>query len=182
MDRDYWGTQEDYDERQYMYRDEAAHIREQFRLLWEQHVYWTRMAILGIAFASPDLAATTARLLRNATDFGRLFRRFYGKAVGDQIESLIREHLIVAGDLVKAAKAGNTKEAAAAEKRWYENADNIVRFLRRINPHWNIRQMRDMWYEHLTLTKREAVAILNSDYAASIVTFERIDEIGGLTM
>ena len=36
--------------------------------------------------------------------------------------------------------------------------------------------MRDMWYEHLTLTKREAVAILNSDYAASIVTFERIEK------
>ena len=121
MYKDDWGNPRDDDDDRYLSRDEAMRIREQFRLLWEQHVYWTRMVILGIAFASPDLEETTARLLRNATDFGRIFRRFYGKAVGDEIERLIRNHLVIGGELVKAAKAGNTQAAAAIEKSWYEN-------------------------------------------------------------
>ena len=155
----------------------AVFIKDKFRLLWEQHVYWTRMVILGIAFNSPDLEETTNRLLRNATDFGMIFRRFYGSEIGGDIENLIRDHLVIAGELVKAAKAGNTKAAAIAEKKWYKNADEIVCFLRRINPYWSPKEMRDMWYEHLALTKQETVDILNNNFAASINTFNRIEKL-----
>lgn len=152
-------------------------VQDQFRLLWEQHVYWTRMVILGIAFDSPDLAASTNRLLRNATDFGRLFARYYGNAVGQNLERLFRDHLTIAGELVEAAKAGNTKAAADLEQRWYANSDEIARYLRRINPAWQVRPMMDMWHEHLSLTKQEAVAILDQDFRRSIAVFEEIEEL-----
>jgi len=35
--------------------------------------------------------------------------------------------------------------------------------------------MRAMWYEHLSLTKKEAVATLNKNYKKSIETFDRIE-------
>ena len=44
------------------------------RLLWEQHVYWTRMLISGIVFGSPDVEQTKARLLRNPADFAAVFK------------------------------------------------------------------------------------------------------------
>ena len=160
-----------------MNKNIAVSLNSKIRVLWEQHVYWTRMVILGIVFHSPDLEQTTARLLRNATDFGRVFRCFYGSTIGNEIEHLIRDHLVIAAELVKAAKAGDTRTAARAEKKWYENADEIVNFLRRINPYWNPKQMRDMWYEHLALTKQEAVDTLNNNYAASIATFNRIEKL-----
>lgn len=160
----------------YLSSEEEMRIRDCFRLLWVQHVYWTRMVILGIAFNSPDLNATTNRLLQNATDFGKEFRRFYGKEIGTEFEDLVRDHLVIAAELVKAAKAGNAKAAANAEKRWYENADEIVRFLRCVNPYWKVKKMRAMWYEHLALTKQEAVEILNSEYDESISTFGRIEK------
>lgn len=159
-----------------MLRDEVVDLRDNFRLLWEQHVYWTRMVILGIAFDSPDLEASTNRLLRNPTDFARVFCRFYGKKIAAEFERLITAHLAIAAELVKAAKAGNTKAAAAAEKRWYENADEIVRFLRQINPYWRVKPMRAMWYEHLALTKQEAVDVLNGKYKASIAVFDQIEK------
>ena len=156
---------------------EAGRIRDRFRLLWEQHVYWTRIVILGIAFDSPDLAASTARLLQNATDFGAAFRRFYGPAAGRRLEGLIHDHLTIAGDLVQAAKAGNNAATAAAERRWYQNVDEIATYLGRLNPAWRGPAMRSMWHEHLALTKREAVQILNRQYPASIETFNEIERL-----
>jgi hypothetical protein len=153
----------------------AVHVRDCFRLLWEQHVYWTRMVIQGILFDLPDVEATTARLLRNAPDFGRLFCHFYGREVGDEFSRLLTEHLVIAGELVKAAKAGNSKAATAAEKRWYANADDIVRFLNHVNPYWSVEPMQQMWYKHLSLTKEEAITIINKDYTKSIKTFNQIE-------
>jgi hypothetical protein len=154
----------------------AIHLRDCFRLLWEQHVYWTRMVILGIAFDLPDLEPTTNRLLRNATDLARLFSHFYGNEIAAEFGRLVRDHLVIAAELVKAAKAGNTNAAADAEKRWYANADEIVYFLNRINPNWSAFRMRAMWFEHLALTKAEAVATLKKDHAGSIETFNQIEQ------
>lgn len=153
----------------------AMKVRDRFRLLWEQHVYWTRLVITGIAFDSPDLEASTARLLRNPTDFAKTFARFYGRETGEEFGRLLRDHLVIAAELVKAAKAGDNKAAAQAEKRWYENADDIVRFLYHVNHYWSLAHMRRMWHEHLAMTKDEAVATLTGKHAESVAIFDRIE-------
>lgn len=146
------------------------------RGLFEEHVAWTRMTILSIAFGLPDEQVVTARLLRNADDMGTAFSAFYGEEIGNQMAALIRDHLAIAAQLVKAAKAGDSAGAADAEARWYANADAIVAFLNAINPYWTREAMTQMWYEHLSLTKAEAVAILNGDYAAGIARYDEIEK------
>jgi hypothetical protein len=159
----------------YMLSKKAVHVRDCFRLLWEQHIYWTRIVIQGILFDTPDLEAATARLLRNAPDFGRLFCHFYGKEMAAEFSRLLTDHLVIAGELVKAAKAGNSQAATDAEKKWYANADDIVCFLNHINPYWSVEPMQQMWYKHLSLTKEEAIAILKKNYTKSIKTFNQIE-------
>lgn len=154
----------------------VTNLRECLRLLWEQHVYWTRMTIISIAMGLPDEEPTTGRLLRNVPDFAGLFDCFYGREIAAEFSRLFKSHLTIAAELVKAAKAGNVKVAADAERRWYENGDEIVCFLSRINPFWPVRSMRPMWYEHLALTKEEAVARLGKNYAKDIERFDRIEE------
>ena len=151
-------------------------LRDYMRLLWSQHVYWTRMTIISIANNLPDEEPTTKRLLRNAKDFEMLFNHFYGCRAGHEFGSLITDHLVIAAELVKAAKAGQNKAAANAEKRWYANADDIVSFLAHINCYWPEECMKKMWYTHLLLTKSEAVAILTKDYVKGIAIFEQIEE------
>jgi len=158
-----------------IYKD-PINLRDDMRLLWEQHVYWTRMTIISIANSLPDEDATTKRLLRNAKDFENAFRPFYGSKVAREFGRLITDHLVIAAELVKAAKAGNKTAAANAEKRWYANADEIVSFLAHINPFWNKEHMKEMWYKHLALTKAEAVAILAGNYVKSISLFDQIEE------
>jgi hypothetical protein len=170
---DYTETQETFD---CCLSKEAVHVRDCFRLLWEQHIYWTRIAILGIAFASPDLEASTNRLLRNAPDFGRMMCQFYGNNVAAKFAQLIKDHLVIAAEMVKASKAGNTKAAAEAEKRWYKDADEISCFLNKINPLWPYEHMVAMWHKHLALTKEEAVLILNQNFSKSINVFNQIEQ------
>ena len=47
---------------------------------------------------------------------------------GTKFGDLIEEHLLIAASLVEAAKAGNSTAASDAEKKWYENADEIAPF------------------------------------------------------
>ena len=154
----------------------AIKLRDCFRLLWSQHVYWTRIVIMGIVYDLPDLPQSTNRLLRNAPDFGKLFCRFYGEKVGNEFCRLIKEHLVIAAELVKAAKAGNSKAATVLEKKWYKNADEIVCFLNHINSCWSVECARAMWYKHLCLTKEEAIALLTKNYSDSIKVFNKIEK------
>ncbi|SBV96141.1 hypothetical protein KL86CLO1_10737 [uncultured Eubacteriales bacterium] len=151
-------------------------LSNHMRLLWEQHVYWTRMLILSIAFSLPDADFVAARLLRNPKDFAAALRPFYGETLTAKFAELFTAHLTIAAELVKAAKAGDSAAAADAERRWYANADQIAAFLGRINPYWSEQEWRKMLYDHLAMTKTEAVEILTQKYEDSINTFEMIEQ------
>lgn len=150
-------------------------LHDAMRTLWEQHVFWTRLVILGIVSDLPDLAASTERLLRNPADFGAVLRIYYGEPAASQFVHLFTEHLTIAAQLVKAAKAGDARAAGEAERSWYQNADQIARFLSSINPYWPEQQWHTMLHEHLSLTKAEAVALLTQKYPESVRLFDEIE-------
>lgn len=166
----------------YMYTPPSVISRSQvrlnnhLRLLWEQHVVWTRLTIISIIFGLPDIDLVTNRLLRNPKDIAASLEPLYGDRVASRFEDLFTSHLVIAADLVKAAKAGDTGAAADAEKRWYANADEIAAFLGSINPYWSAQQWQSMLHEHLALTKSEAVNILTGKYAEGIAVFDQIEK------
>lgn len=150
-------------------------LRNVMRILWEQHIAWTRMTIISIIKDLPDVDFVTKRLLQNPTDFKKVLQPFYGEEIASQFSDLFKNHLVIAAQLVKAAKAGYSKEAADAEKRWYANADEIAAFLGRINPYWSQEIWKKMLYEHLAMTKSEAVNILTNKYEESIIEYDEIE-------
>ena len=106
---------------------------------------------------------------------GNLLRPFYGNKIATKFSNLIREHLVIAVQLVKTAKAGNQKDVAAIERRWYANGEEIAEFLSTINPFVSETEFREMFFEHLALTTREAVFILQEEFESSIAVFDRIE-------
>lgn len=150
-------------------------LSNHMRLLWEQHVFWTRMFILSVAFGLPDTEMVTRRLLRNPKDFEAALAPFYGVEIASTFEELFTQHLTIAAELVNAAKAGDSAVADDAEKRWYENADQIAAFLASINPYWSEEEWKNMLYSHLTMTKEEAVFILTQKFEDSITIFDNIE-------
>jgi len=152
-------------------------LMSEMRMLWEQHVAWTRMTIISIAEDLPDLEPVTNRLLRNATDMAAALKPYYGTEKAAKFGSLIRDHLVIAAQLVKAAKAGSSQLAADLEKKWYANADEIAAYLNSINPYWPADELKSMLHEHLALTKAEAVARLNKKYTTDIETYDKIEQL-----
>lgn len=145
------------------------------RKLWEQHTVWTKSAIVSLVFNLPDANFVINRLLQNPVDFGNLFTKYYGIQSGNKFRDLIREHLVIAADLVKASKAGNTEKANEIERKWYANADEIARFLASINPYWSMEKWQRMYYEHLGLVKNEAVILLTKNYAQESLIYDRLE-------
>lgn len=150
-------------------------LMNEIRMLWEQHGAWTRMTIVSLVLDSPDVEFVTKRLLRNPKDFQMTLKPFYGDKIASKFSDLLTSHLTLAAQLVKAAKAGNTKLAADIEKQWYANADEIAAFLASINPYWSERNWRIMLYKHLKFVKDEAVCMLIKDYAASIDVYDKME-------
>lgn len=146
-----------------------------FRKLWVQHVMWTRSFIISTAADLGDLDAVTKRLLQNPTDFANVLRIYYGDAKADQFAMLLREHLLIAADLVNAAKAGDSMKADEARRKWYKNADEIAAFLHSINPYWDEKLWQSMLYDHLKMTENEAIQRLNGMYSADIIQYDSIE-------
>jgi hypothetical protein len=77
-------------------------------------------------------------------------------------------------DLLKTAKAGNTTGATVAEKKWYENIDQIATFLSTANPNWSKVALKNMLDNHLALAKSKAVARLTGNYASDITANDKV--------
>lgn len=156
---------------------EELAFHDAMRKLWEDHVIWTRMFIVSAVAGLPDQEAAAARLLANQEEIGNAIKPFYGEAAGDQLTALLREHILVAVDLVAAAKSGDTQAFDEAHARWYTNADEIAAFLNAANPkEWPLDEMQVMMREHLDLTLEEATARLNQDWEADVAAYDRIHE------
>ena len=150
-------------------------FHDEMHKLWEDHVTWTRLAIVTFADGSDGLPATASRLLRNQADIGDAIVPFYGAAAGNRLTALLHDHITIAVELLQAAKAGDTASFADAKDRWYANANDIADFLAKANPRfWPDSVMRDDMRVHLDQTLAEAAHELGGDYTASVADFEAV--------
>jgi hypothetical protein len=169
-----------------MTADETAHasatisnkefaLRQDMRKLWEDHVTWTRLAVISLTTDAPDTEATVTRLLRNQTDIGNAIKPYYGAAAGKRLTALLREHILIAADLIAVAKKGDQEGVASEQARWTANADQIATLLSRANPRsWKLGAIKAMMHDHLRLTTNEVVARLQGNWAADVRAYDRI--------
>jgi hypothetical protein len=150
-------------------------LHDGMRRLWEDHITWTRLAIISLTGDTPDSEASVGRLLQNQTDIGDAIKPFYGEAAGQELTRLLRDHILIAADLVAAARAGDEPAIAEAQSRWTANADEIAAFLASANPRsWDLDEMKTMLHEHLRLTANEAIARIRGDWAADVAAYDQI--------
>jgi hypothetical protein len=150
-------------------------FHDQMRKLWEDHVTWTRLAIVTFADHSAGFSATAQRLLTNQSDIGAAIKPFFGTAADDHLSVLLHEHITLAVDILQAAQAGDTATFNAAKTQWYDNATVIADFLAGLNPRfWPDSVMRQDMKVHLDQTLTEASDELSGNYTASVTDYEAV--------
>jgi hypothetical protein len=154
---------------------DAQEFHDAMRKLWEDHITWTRLVIIGTFADLPalDLEESTKRLLQNQVDIGNAIKPFYGEEAGNQLTALLRQHILIAAAILQAAEDDQPLDELIAS--WYANADDIAEFLNAANPeNWPLEEMKAMMREHLDLTLEEATTYLSGDYAASIAAYDMV--------
>ena len=150
-------------------------FHDQMRKLWEDHVTWTRLAIVTFADGSAGFNATATRLLQNQTDIGNAIAPFYGASAGQELTTLLDTHINLAVALLQDAKAGNTTAFAADKASWYDNANQIADFLSAANRRfWPDAVMREFMKVHLDETLTEAADELSGNYTASVNDYQAV--------
>lgn len=148
-------------------------LRNAMRMLWEEHIAYTRNFIISSLAGLEDAGPIAERLLRNQDDIGNAIKPAYGEEAGKKLSALLRDHILIAADIVKAAKAGDNNGVDKGQERWKKNADEIAAFLGGANPNWPVPTLKDMLYKHLAYTTAEVVSRLKKDWAADIQAYDQ---------
>jgi hypothetical protein len=112
------------------------------------------------------------RLLRNQDDIGGAIKPHYGEEAGNRLATLLRDHIMIATEVVAAAKAANNEQLTAAQQKWSSNGKEIAMFLSGANTHWPRQDLENMLQTHLDLTTSEVVGRLQKDWAADIKAYD----------
>lgn len=152
----------------------AVALREGMRKLWSDHVIWTRDYIVAAVGDRPDQQSAAGRLLKNQEDTGAAVAGYYGKPAGDRLTALLKQHIMIAVDLIKAAKAHDDAKYKDTDAKWQQNGDEIAAFLSGANPNWPKATLVAMMKTHLATTTAEVVARLNGKWDDDVAAFDAV--------
>jgi hypothetical protein len=174
------------------------------RQLWSDHVFITRQYVVeavtgapvsellvrALGEAVPPIATApgirdlvphfgpgdtaAVQLLENVEAMGDAMAPHFGKDAASDVTQLLRRHVLIAVELLSAARSGDISKFKAEDERWTENADQIAGLLHRLNGLWSREELARRLHLLLQLTKDEAVARVTGDVDGDLRTFDRI--------
>lgn len=149
----------------YLKKDTAAiaGYKDATRYAWEEHLWWTRNAMISIMNKLGDVQAVVARLMKNQEDIGNLLRPYYAEQEVDTLVNLLKQHVTIAGNIF------TEPTNLTYQQSWQINGDEIVYQLARMNPNcWITTSMAPLWKGHMEATINEAVSRTTGDWEADI--------------
>jgi len=152
----------------------ATALRQDMRKLWTDHTVWTRDYIIAAVGDQPNATAAANRLMKNQDDIGAAIASYYGKPAGDKLTALLKEHITIAVDVIKFAKAGDKGSQQQADAKWKKNGEDIADFLAKANPNWPRATLADMMSKHLSTTTDEVVARLTKNWDADVRAYDAV--------
>lgn len=149
-------------------------IINDFRLLLTELAYLTRFYIVSVASGFGDAQAVADRLYSLPLKFKAKAELIFGVPLGEELVTLLSNHIINLQILVNALKNGDQATVDASVQRLYSNADLLAAYFSRINPFWNEAQWRNLFYTYDRTVIEEAVAVMTGDYVRSLDIFDRL--------
>ncbi|WP_261131293.1 glycosyltransferase [Bacillus sp. Marseille-Q3570] len=147
-------------------------LSSDMRRLWTDHITWTRSYMVSAIGGLEDQDAVLSRLLQNQKDIGNAIKPYYGDAASKKLAELLTEHIIIAGELIEAAKNNDQANVDKFTKQWYANADEIAQFLSDANPNWPKKTLKGLLDEHLALLTDQVVFRLQKRWDDEIKAYD----------
>jgi hypothetical protein len=148
---------------------------DEWRKLWEDHITWTRVVIMGILDGLPGTETYIGRLLQNYEDMEDALKPYYGddaEVLGD----LIKDHLTIAAEILTALKNGQPTDGLIAS--WYVNGDDIAAQMNKMNPKsWPLAETKKMWKDHLDATLVEATDHFSGDFEGEVAAYDQVHDM-----
>ncbi len=92
----------------------------------------------------------------------------------------MHQHLVIAAEMLTAAKNRDTAQFTLLKAEWYANAHQLAVQMNKMNPqNWPEAQTEQMWDAHLNATLAEAVDNLTGNYTGEVSSY---DQIHGLAL
>ncbi|MEH7307365.1 glycosyltransferase [Neobacillus drentensis] len=152
--------------------ESACQFKFNFRRLWIEHAIWTSRYIVSVEANLPDKQMILTRIMKNQDEIGNVIKPFYGEAAGTKLAQLLREHILLAGKVLEAAKSNNQADLKKYNTAWYKNADDIAAFLSSANPNWNNNALKQLLHAHLKMVTDSVLARLKKDWNGDIRAFD----------
>lgn len=154
-----------------MSQSEAA-IRSANKALWESRATLLREYIVSAMNGSKDADEAKAKLLKNTRDLGASIRPYYGYWAKSILTGLLKNDVLLTGEVIKSAKTGTKEDLDWAKKKWYANAFAVAGFFA-ITHNQTKEDLVKMFYKHLDLTWGEIEAILKKNEGKDLDYYEK---------
>jgi len=151
----------------------AVELRGDLRKLWEDHITYIRNYIISALAGLPDVTEVKNRLIKNQESLGEVFKPYYGNEAVNCITSLLKDHIKITTEVVKAAKERNRIELEKADKKWHKNADDIASALNGLNSNWKKQDLKDMLYHHLKFISGQVTSRVNQEWKKDIDYYDK---------
>jgi len=160
---------------------DAGAYQDTWRRLWEEHITWMRMVIVGTLDDLKDADMARTRLFQNPADIEAALKLVLGPADPGAVRlaGLLREHLIKSARILEAIRTHH--DPVEALEAWYANGEKIAVQMNAMNPDlWPLESAKMMWRDHLEATAEQIWARHPLDpndhpnYVADIAAFDKV--------
>ena len=151
----------------------AITLRLALRELWQYQVTWTRSYIVSVLSNLDDATVVKNKLIENQEKIGDAIKPYYGSRAGDWLARKLREHIVIAIEIIRAEKAKDAAALKIAQAKGRENANAIADLLGRAkNPLWKKQFVRNAFYAHLEYVTKQVEYRLQKDWTSEIKAYD----------
>ncbi len=123
----------------------------------------------------PGTPTYTSRLLQNPHGMAAALQPYYGTAKSTAFGNLVTQHLVIAAEMLTAAKNGDTATFNSLKTQWYANAHDLAVQMNKMYPQlWPVALTEQMWDAHLNATLAEAVDNLTGNYSGEVSAYDQV--------
>lgn len=145
-------------------------------LLWNNHVWYTTRFLVAAVNSLGETAVDTSELLANQSDIGSNFGVYFGTTKGGQLTVLLKEHILIAADIVAAVLAGDMQKTEELLVKWAANGKDVAKFYYKALDGTKLSDLETMWQAHLDSTAEELMTLVSKNYEANAVALDVVLE------